>query len=201
LNDAATAARMRGLYDHILVDEMQDTNPLQWQVLQGLRDPARLFCVGDDAQSIYAFRGADFRNVHAFTTRIPDSTVLRLEDNYRSTQGILDLSNWLLNRSAIGYGKHLRAVRKEASTPMLVNFSSDLEEARWVVRDLVRRHAEGLAWKDLAITRAKDELILTRTWTHYSWSPASFYGAGGGMQQGVPYFLEDLPESLVRLDS
>jgi DNA helicase-2/ATP-dependent DNA helicase PcrA len=151
----ATGDRLRELYDHILVDEMQDTNPLQWQVLQGLRDPASLFCVGDDAQSIYAFRGADFRNVHAFTDRIPGSVVLRLENNYRSTQGILDLSNWLLKHSPVRYGKQLRAVRKEASTPVLMNFSSDLEEARWVVGDLVRRHAEGSAWKDM--------MIITRT--------------------------------------
>jgi len=55
---------LAGQYDHVLVDEMQDTNPLQWLIRDGLRDPGRLFCVGDDAQSIYAFRGADFRNVH-----------------------------------------------------------------------------------------------------------------------------------------
>jgi DNA helicase-2/ATP-dependent DNA helicase PcrA len=155
LEEPAIGDRLRGLYDHILVDEMQDTNPLQWRVLQGLRDPARLFCVGDDAQSIYAFRGADFRNVHSFADRIPGGTVLRLENNYRSTQGILDLSNWLLTESPIPYGKQLRAVRKEASTPVLRNFSSDLEEARWVVGDLSRRHAEGSAWKDM--------MIITRT--------------------------------------
>ena len=80
---------------------MQDTNPLQWLILEGLRDPALLFCVGDDAQSIYSFRGADFKNVHYFTSRIPNSTILRLEKNYRSTKGILDLSTWLLNESTL----------------------------------------------------------------------------------------------------
>jgi DNA helicase II / ATP-dependent DNA helicase PcrA len=155
IKDSATGDRLRSRYDHILVDEMQDTNPLQWQVLQGLRDPAKLFCVGDDAQSIYAFRGADFRNVHAFTSRVPNSEVLRLEENYRSTQGILDLSNWLLKTSSVKYGKTLNAVRKEQSRPVLMDFSSDLEEARWVVDDLKQRHESGLDWKDL--------MIITRT--------------------------------------
>ena len=76
-----------------------------------MRDPAKLFCVGDDAQSIYAFRGADFRNVHSFTERVPGSTVLKLEENFRSTQEILDLSNWLLDESPLNYDKHLRAAR------------------------------------------------------------------------------------------
>lgn len=155
LNDPANGERLRGAYDHILVDEMQDTNPLQWEVLQGLRDPARLFCVGDDAQSIYAFRGADFRNVHSFTSRVPGSAVLRLEENYRSTQGILDLSNWLLKKSPVRYGKTLTAVRKEKSTPVLMDFSSDIEEARWVVDDLQRRHGNGTALRDM--------MIITRT--------------------------------------
>ena len=153
--DSAIGDRLRSMYDHILVDEMQDTNPLQWQVLQELKDPAKLFCVGDDAQSIYAFRGADFRNVHAFTSRIPNSEILRLEENYRSTQGILDLSNWLLNASCVTYGKTLRAVRKEQSRPVLMDFSSDLEEARWVADDLIKRHESGIDWKNL--------MIITRT--------------------------------------
>ena len=93
-------------YDHLLVDEMQDTNPLQWDLLEPLCNKVNLFCVGDDAQSIYGFRGADFRNVHSFSERVPDSVVLRLEKNYRSTQEILDLSNWLLEESSINYNKH-----------------------------------------------------------------------------------------------
>ncbi|MGB5991820.1 MAG: UvrD-helicase domain-containing protein, partial [Desulfobacterales bacterium] len=64
--DSSISNQLRSRYDHILVDETQDTNPLQWIILDGLKDPAKLFCVGDDAQSIYAFRGADFRNVHSF---------------------------------------------------------------------------------------------------------------------------------------
>lgn len=93
---------------------MQDTNPLQWALLQPLVGKVKLFCVGDDAQSIYGFRGADFENIHHFKERVPDAEVLTLQMNYRSTQGILDLSNWLLDQSQIEYDKHLKAYRGRA---------------------------------------------------------------------------------------
>jgi DNA helicase-2/ATP-dependent DNA helicase PcrA len=88
-------------FSHILVDEFQDTNNLQWSLLDCLKDQANMFCVGDDAQSIYGFRGADFKTIHSFTTRVQGATVLKLEDNYRSTQEILNLSNWLLEQSPL----------------------------------------------------------------------------------------------------
>lgn len=147
--------RIRNYYDHILVDEMQDTNPLQWLILEGLRDPAWLFCVGDDAQSIYSFRGADFKNVHYFTNRIPNSTVLKLEKNYRSTKGILDLSNWLLNASTLNYNKNLESVRGRGLTPSLVDFENDFEEARWIAQDIIEKHDTGSRWDDqMVITRS-----------------------------------------------
>ena len=132
-----------GHYDHILVDEMQDTNPLQWLILDGLREPAKLFCVGDDAQSIYSFRGADFQNVHSFLQRVAGSVVLKLEENYRSTQEILDLANWLLKRSPLSYDKELRAHRGKGTKPRLIEFEIDLDEANWIAEDLVSRHNEG----------------------------------------------------------
>lgn len=151
----AVRKKIRGMYDHVLVDEMQDTNPLQWLILDGLRDPAELFCVGDDAQSIYAFRGADFRNVHSFTERVPESVVLRLEENYRSTQEILDLANWLLSESSLGYDKHLKAYRGKGSMPRLIDFEDRFEEATWVVEDLIERHESGTPWSDhMVITRS-----------------------------------------------
>jgi DNA helicase-2/ATP-dependent DNA helicase PcrA len=151
----AVRGKVRGLYDHILVDEMQDTNPLQWLILDGLRDPAQLFCVGDDAQSIYAFRGADFRNVHSFTDRLPDSRVLRLERNYRSTQEVLDLANWLLAESPLEYGKHLEAARGEGIRPRLIDFGDPLDEAQWIAEDILQRRETGAAWSDqMVITRS-----------------------------------------------
>lgn len=132
----------------LLVDEMQDTNPLQWALLQPLVGKVKLFCVGDDAQSIYGFRGADFENIHHFKERVPDAEVLTLEMNYRSTQGILDLSNWLLEQSQIGYDKHLQAHRGNGLKPQLHILSNEFEEANWIVQDLNQRHSQGAAWAE-----------------------------------------------------
>ena len=129
-------------YKHILVDEMQDTNPLQWALLLLFQKNSHLFCVGDDAQSIYAFRGADFKNVHSFKDRVPDSEVLYLEDNYRSTQEILDVSNWLLEQSNLNYNKKLNAVRGKGDKPILMNFDSDYDEADWIAEDLLTNKVE-----------------------------------------------------------
>ncbi|MBH2000958.1 MAG: ATP-dependent helicase [Moraxellaceae bacterium] len=135
-----------GFCSALLVDEMQDTNPLQWALLQPLIGKVKLFCVGDDAQSIYGFRGADFENIHHFKERVPDAEVLTLDMNYRSTQGILDLSNWLLEQSQIGYDKHLQAYRGKGLKPQLHILSNEFEEANWIVQDLNRRHRQGAAW-------------------------------------------------------
>jgi DNA helicase-2/ATP-dependent DNA helicase PcrA len=153
--DEGVRKHLQGLFDHILVDEMQDTNPLQMLILEGLRDPAMLFCVGDDAQSIYAFRGADFRNVHRFAEMIPGAEILRLEENYRSSQGILDLANWLLAESPLEYDRKLEAVRGQGPKPMMLDFDSDLDESAWIVGDLIERHDAGARWADhMIIARA-----------------------------------------------
>ena len=137
-----------GFCSALLVDEMQDTNPLQWALLQPLVGKVKLFCVGDDAQSIYGFRGADFENIHHFKERVPDAEVLTLEMNYRSTQGILDLSNWLLEQSQIEYDKHLQAYRGKGLKPQLHILSNEFEEANWIVQDLNQRHSQGAAWAE-----------------------------------------------------
>jgi DNA helicase-2/ATP-dependent DNA helicase PcrA len=135
-------------YDYILVDEMQDTNALQWDLLEPLSQHVKLFCVGDDAQSIYGFRGADFRNIHKFSERIPNTEILKLEYNYRSTQEILDLSNWLLAQSPINYNKKLVSVRGQGGKPKMVECQSEWEEGRWISGDISKRHDDGAVWSD-----------------------------------------------------
>lgn len=139
-----------------LVDEMQDTNPLQWSLLFPLIPYVQLFCVGDDAQSIYGFRGADFQNIHQFTSYVPTAHVFRLEKNYRSTQGILDLSNWLLETSPIDYHKQLVACRRVQSHPKFHIFANEFEEAHWIATDLKQRHDEYQA-------NYADHMILVRS--------------------------------------
>ena len=153
---ASALAQSEGLVDyvasicqHLLVDEMQDTNPLQWALLEPLKDRVNLFCVGDDAQSIYGFRGADFENIHHFTERVPNAQIFKLEQNYRSTQEILDLSNWLLDQSEIRYNKRLQAHRGDGIKPKMHIFPNEFDEAKWIAIDIKERHfLQGAPWSD-----------------------------------------------------
>lgn len=147
--------KLKSLFSNILVDEMQDTNPLQWGILEQLANPAKLFCVGDDAQSIYAFRGADFKNVHYFKARMPNSEVIKLNLNYRSTQETLDLANWLLKGSPLKYGKKLEAFKGKGNIPQLLDFPNSLDEALWYGNTILSRHSAG--------TRYSDFMILVRS--------------------------------------
>lgn len=143
-------------YQHILVDEMQDTNPLQWELLEPFQNVCNLFCVGDDAQSIYSFRGADFKNVHLFTERVKNSEIYRLEDNYRSTQEILNISNWLLKKSTIDYNKKLNSIRGVGNLPIILNVSNEWDEARWIADKIIENYTH----KNKIYS---DHLILTRS--------------------------------------
>lgn len=148
--------RISSLYDHILIDEMQDTNPLQWMLLESFIDKCHLFCVGDDAQSIYAFRGADFKSIHSFANRVPNSEVYKLEENYRSTQEILDLSNWLLDISPIDYNKHLYANRGKGQKPIMQFVDSSWEEAEFITNDIEKN----VRWDG---KQFRDHMVLSRS--------------------------------------
>ncbi len=161
-------------FDHLLVDEMQDTNPLQWDLLNPFQKICNLFCVGDDAQSIYSFRGADFKNVHSFAERVDQSEVYKLEDNYRSTQEILDLSNWLLEKSPINYNKKLRAIRGKGKTPLILNVENDWEEARWIADKIINNYTK----RDKTYS---DHLILSRSGYYTTKLQAIF------IEQKIPY--------------
>ncbi len=161
-------------YDHILVDEMQDTNPLQWELLEPFQNICNLFCVGDDAQSIYSFRGADFKNVHLFTERVKDSIIFKLEDNYRSTQEILDISNWLLDKSTLNYNKRLKAVRGKGKLPKILNVENDWDEARWIADQI----SDNYTHKNKVYS---DHLILSRSQFYTSKIQAIF------LEKKIPY--------------
>lgn len=148
-------AFVSSLYDHILIDEMQDTNPLQWMLLESFMDNCHLFCVGDDAQSIYAFRGADFKSIHSFVNRVPNSDVYKLEENYCSTQEILDLSNWLLDESPLNYNKHLFAHRGSGHKPIIQFVNNDWEEAEFITDNIEKNILNGLHYKS--------HMVLSRT--------------------------------------
>ena len=145
------------LFEECLVDEMQDTNPLQFRILkQFSREGVRLFCVGDPAQSIYRFRGANFEHVYLFDELFPNSEIMYLSENYRSYQEILDLSNWLLGRSPLDYKNRLVAHRgNSGGMPELIDFDSQLEEASWIADKIIEQHASD--------TWLRDMMVLVRT--------------------------------------
>ncbi len=153
LNTNPELARVvAGAYDHILIDEMQDTNPLQYELLSSFYPYCHLFCVGDDAQSIYAFRGADFKSVHRFTEVVPEAEIMKLTLNYRSTQEILDLSNWLLRTSPLDYSKELQAVRGSGQLPKLIHWGGEREEANDIAAQMLDGvRLRGLEWSDFLV--------------------------------------------------
>ena len=129
-------------YDYILIDEMQDISFLQWKLLSAFAKYAKLFCVGDVAQAIYGFRGGDFKYMQDFNFQ--PAIKLQLEENYRSTQEILDLSNWLLNESnTIKYDKKIHSMRGKGKIPALHTFYNEEAESKWIIGDILKRTLKG----------------------------------------------------------
>ena len=137
---------------HILVDEYQDTNPLQAHLVDALAARHRnLLVVGDDFQSIYAWRGADFRNFLTFPKRYADAAVFKLETNYRSVPGILDVANACIAGNPEQFQKTLRAVRQDARRPVLVELRDGLQQARFVIQRIQELRRRGTALRDIAV--------------------------------------------------
>ena len=148
----ALGARMAGLYDHVLVDEYQDTNLLQARILRGMCEGHRkLTVVGDDAQSIYSFRGAHFRNILDFPRQFPGTTLVTLAQNYRSTQPILALSNVLISRAEERFTKDLWTSREGGEKPWLVTAKDEAQQTRFVVDRVLQLHEGGMPLREMAV--------------------------------------------------
>jgi ATP-dependent DNA helicase UvrD/PcrA len=146
------ANRIAGLHDHILVDEYQDTNLLQARILRGMcRTHRNITVVGDDAQSIYSFRGASFRNILDFPRHFPDARIVALEQNYRSTQPILDVSNTLISRALERFTKQLWTLRGGSDAPWLVTARDEQQQTRFVVDRILELHEEGTPLHEIAV--------------------------------------------------
>ncbi len=142
LEDAAVADAMSARFDHVLVDEYQDTNIIQAEILQRLRQKNHnITVVGDDAQSIYSFRAATIQNILDFPKQFPGATVIALEQNYRSIQPILDVGNAVMKPARYRYTKNLVATRKGAQKPILITCRDEDEQVK-VVCDQVLEHLE-----------------------------------------------------------
>ena len=126
-----------GKYDHVLVDEYQDTNGCQYRIIKALAIDHRNLCVvGDDDQSIYGWRGAEVRHILNFKNDWPEATMVRLEDNYRSTDAILQMANRLIVFNSHRHEKTLRAARPNGQPPRILQFASEAEEAKGVVEEI-----------------------------------------------------------------
>lgn len=148
----ALADKIAGLYDHILVDEYQDTNLLQARILRGMcRAHQNITVVGDDAQSVYSFRGASFRNILDFPRQFAGTRVVALEQNYRSTQPILDVTNTLISRALERFTKSLWTQRIGTEAPWLVTARDEQQQTRFVVDRLLELHEEGTPLREIAI--------------------------------------------------
>ncbi|MCY2982912.1 MAG: UvrD-helicase domain-containing protein [Planctomycetota bacterium] len=145
-------------YDHVLVDEYQDTNGTQYRIIRALAIDHRNLCVvGDDDQSIYGWRGAEVRHILNFKNDWSEAKVVRLEDNYRSTDAILQMANRLILFNAQRHDKVLRAARPNGAQPRILQFPDEAEEAKGVVEEIDARLK-----KDLT-TQPRDFAILFRT--------------------------------------
>ncbi len=130
------AAYFNNRFRHVLVDEYQDTNTIQSQLIDALAPHHRVMAVGDDAQCIYSWRGADFENLMTFEERHPGTRILRIETNYRSTPQILNLANGILLAQPKGrhFDKELRAARANSQKPYVVQCIEDREQADFILK-------------------------------------------------------------------
>ncbi|MFO0905589.1 MAG: UvrD-helicase domain-containing protein [Pirellulales bacterium] len=142
-----------GLFDHLLVDEYQDTNGTQYRIVKALAQSHRNLCVvGDDDQSIYGWRGAEVEHILRFAHDWPDARVVRLEQNYRSTEAILDMANRLIAFNKKRHDKVLRAARPGGERPRIEQYKDETEEAKSVAADIARRLQDpGVEARDFAI--------------------------------------------------
>ena len=144
--------RLSEIYRFIMVDEYQDTNYLQAQIIRLLAAAHdNVAVVGDDAQSIYSFRGANFRNIMDFPEAFPGTRIIKLEENYRSTQPILNLTNTIIQRAKERYEKRLYTEKREGETPVLVQAESEQMQSRFVCQKILELREEGVPLWDIAV--------------------------------------------------
>ena len=147
------ASEVSGLFDHVLVDEYQDTNAIQAAILLALKpDGQRLTVVGDDAQSIYGFRAATVRNILDFPKKFdPPAAIITLDRNYRSTAPILSAANAVIALAKERFTKNLWSDRSSAEKPALVSVQDDAAQAQFVAERVLANREEGVPLKEQAV--------------------------------------------------
>jgi DNA helicase-2/ATP-dependent DNA helicase PcrA len=160
VSEPAIAEAIGGRFDHVMVDEYQDTNKLQASILLALKPDGRgLTVVGDDAQSIYSFRAATVRNILDFPDHFsPRAEIVTLDRNYRSTQPVLAAANGVIGLARERFTKNLWTERTSARLPRLVTVRDEADQARYIVEQVLANREEG--------ARLKEQAVLFRTSSH-----------------------------------
>ena len=144
--------RLSEQYRYVMVDEYQDTNKLQARIVRLMAATHdNVAVVGDECQSIYSFRGASFRNMLEFPALFPAARVVKLEENFRSTQPVLDVANALIADAPEGYAKRLFSPRLEGPRPVVVSTRDENEQSRFVAQRIEELRAEGLPLNEIAV--------------------------------------------------
>ncbi len=152
IQEVALAKSIGGRFDHILVDEYQDTNPVQSRILQGMRrDSQNITVVGDDAQSIYSFRSATVRNMLDFPEQFPGGRVVTLEQNYRSRQPILETTNRVIAQAHERHSKELWSERNGGQQPQLITCVDESGQDEAVIRKLLEHYEQGIPLRRQAV--------------------------------------------------
>lgn len=144
--------RLGQQYRYIMVDEYQDTNRLQAEIVRLLAgEHDNVMAVGDDAQSVYSFRGAHFRNIMDFPSLFPGTRLIALEENYRSTQSILDVTNAIIEKAKERYTKRLFTQRGGGGAPLLVATQSEQQQSQFVCQRILELREEGVPLSEIAV--------------------------------------------------
>ncbi len=153
LEDLSPAARsLLNSIKFVMVDEYQDTNKLQADIVKALAQlDHNVMVVGDDSQSIYAFRGANFKNIMDFPELFPGSKIIKLEENYRSVQPILDFTNHIIDGSVEKYSKHLYTRITGGTLPNIVAATNENLQSKFIVEKILELSEEGISLSDIAV--------------------------------------------------
>lgn len=183
--------RLQNEYKYIMVDEYQDTNIIQKEIIEYFSGESRnIMVVGDDSQSIYSFRGANYENILRFPQKYPDCKVIKIEENYRSNQKILDFTNDIIANAKIGYRKRLYSGIADETMPQVRKFYDQEAEAEFIVDRILEYREKGIALDHVA--------ILVRAFWHARYIEAELskrripYVAVGGLKFNERKHVKDV---------
>jgi DNA helicase-2/ATP-dependent DNA helicase PcrA len=153
MGEPKLAQHVSAHFDHVLVDEYQDTNRLQGEILQALKpDGSGVTVVGDDAQAIYSFRAASVENILGFPDRFnPRAEIVTLSQNYRSTQPVLEVANALMSEAQKQFRKHLMSVRGTGAQPLYITIDELTAQAEYVCGQILKRRETGVSLRSQAV--------------------------------------------------